>query len=180
MIFKELHLKGAFTIETEQLSDERGFFARTFCKEEFAERGISCVYVQQSISFNHEKGTLRGLHFQNEPHGESKLIRCTRGTIYDVIVDIRPESPTYLKWISVVLSEDNHMQLLLPKGFAHGFQTLCDDTEVFYQMTELYNPKSASGLRFDDPKLRIDWPLAVRHISEKDLIWPLLNETWEE
>ena len=169
MIFRETKLKGAFIIEPERLEDERGLFARTFCKEEFKAHGLNSRVVQCNISFNKKKGTLRGMHYQVAPHEEAKLVRCTRGAIYDVIVDLRPDSPTFKQWVAVELTADNHRMLYIPEGFAHGFQTLEDNTEVFYQMSESYHPESARGIRWDDPMFGIKWP-NVRHriVSEID------------
>src|SRR5688500_11400400 len=142
MIFTETDLKGAYIIEPEKLEDERGFFARTWCAREFEEHGLNPRLAQCNISYNHKKGTLRGMHFQAKPYEEAKLVRCTIGAIYDVIIDLRPQSPTYTQWTAVELTADNHRMLYVPEGFAHGFQTLMDQTEVFYQMSNLYNPQS--------------------------------------
>jgi dTDP-4-dehydrorhamnose 3,5-epimerase len=155
-------------MEPEILADERGFFARTLCARELADQGLKHVFVQCSISFNNRKGTLRGLHYQTPPHEEVKLVRCTMGAIYDVIVDLRPASPTYLKYFAVELSQDNRKMLYVPEGFAHGFQTLADRTEVFYQISEFYHPEHSAGHRWDDPAFGIDWPLEVSVISERD------------
>ena len=169
MIFRETKLKGAFIIEPERLEDERGLFARTFCEEEFKAHGLNSRVVQCNISFNKKKGTLRGMHYQVAPHEEAKLVRCTRGAIYDVIVDLRPDSPTFKQWVAVELTADNHRMLYIPEGFAHGFQTLEDNTEVFYQMSELYHPESARGVRWDDPVFGIEWPkIHHRIVSEID------------
>ncbi len=176
MIFKETGLKGAYIIEPERLEDERGFFARTWCRREFEAKGFNQEVVQCSISFNKKRGTLRGLHYQISPHEEAKVVRCTCGAIYDVIVDLRPDSHTYKSYISVELSVENRLALYVPEGFAHGFQTLQDDTEVFYQMSEYYHPESARGLRWDDPALGIPWPVnPVWLISERDQGWPSLD-----
>jgi dTDP-4-dehydrorhamnose 3,5-epimerase len=168
-------LSGAFIIDPELKEDSRGFFARSFCAREFADHGLVNNYVQCSISFNRSRGTLRGLHYQVSPACESKVVRCTAGSLIDVIVDLRPESPTYLQHLSVELTAFNHKTLYVPKMFAHGFQTLEDNTEVFYQISEFYVPDKSAGLRFNDPKLGIQWPLAVTAISEKDERWPLLT-----
>ena len=152
--------------------DERGLFARTFCVEEFGARGMETNYPQHSISFSARKGTLRGMHYQRHPRSEAKLVRCIRGAILDVIIDIRPGSPTYRRWQAFELSSQNGHQLYIPKGFAHGFQTLSDDVEVNYLLSTLYEPKLARGIRYDDPAFGISWPLAVTEISEKDLHWP--------
>ncbi len=168
MIFSETGLKGAFLIEPEKSQDERGFFARTFCQKEFEAQGIDFKIAQSSTSFNPKKGTLRGLHYQASPHEEAKLVRCMRGAIYDVIVDLRKQSPTFKRWFSAELSQDNGRMLYVPKGFAHGFQTLRDDTEVFYQMSEFYHPESARGVRWDDPALGIEWPTDGMILSPRD------------
>jgi dTDP-4-dehydrorhamnose 3,5-epimerase len=168
MIFTETALKGAFIIDPERLADERGFFARTWCQREFAAQGLSTKFVQCNISFNKKRGTLRGMHYQATPHEEARLVRCTRGAIYDVILDLRPESPTFRQWLSVELSAQNSRMLYIPEGFAHGFQTLEDDTEVFYQMSEFYHPESARGIRWDAPAFGIRWPNIVCIISDRD------------
>ncbi|MBO0350581.1 dTDP-4-dehydrorhamnose 3,5-epimerase [Phormidium pseudopriestleyi FRX01] len=158
MIFRETKLEGAWIIEPERLTDERGFFARTWCQREFEERGLHSGLVQCNTSFNSLSGTLRGMHYQIHPHGETKLVRCTQGAIYDVIIDMRPTSPTFTQWIGVELTAENHRMLYIPAGFAHGFQTLVDQTEVFYQMSEFYHPESARGVRWNDPTFSIKWP----------------------
>lgn len=168
MIFKETSLKGAYIIELNQLEDERGFFSRTFCQDEFKKYNLEYNIAQCNISFNKLKGTLRGMHYQVTPYEEAKLVRCIRGSIYDVIIDIRKDSETYLKWISVELSENNYLSLYIPKGFAHGFQTLEDNTDVFYQMYQMYQPNSASGIRYNDTIFNIKWPLEITSISDRD------------
>ena len=168
MIFTETKLKGAFIIEPERLKDERGFFARTFDETEFESRGLKTRWVQCSISFNKKKGTLRGMHYQVAPHAETKLVRCTMGAIYDVIIDLCPESPTFKQWIAVELTTDNRRMLYIPEGFAHGFQTLEGNTEVFYQISEFYSPESQRRIRWDDPEYGIEWPLPVAVISPAD------------
>ncbi|TAK32245.1 MAG: dTDP-4-dehydrorhamnose 3,5-epimerase [Chloroflexota bacterium] len=174
MFFDETALKGAFIIDPERLEDERGFFARTFCQREFAARGLSQQFVQCNISFNSKQGTLRGMHYQGAPHEEAKLVRCTRGAIYDVIVDLRPVSPTFKRWIAVELNAENQRMLYVPQGFAHGFQTLEDETEIFYQMSEPYVPDCARGFRWDDPTFAIAWPsVPTRTISSKDRSYAL-------
>jgi dTDP-4-dehydrorhamnose 3,5-epimerase len=175
MIFKETELRGAYLIEPELIQDERGFFARTWSQEEFASRGLSSKLVQCNGSFNKQRGTLRGMHYQIPPHEEAKLVRCTAGAIYDVIVDLRVDSPTRLKWIGVELTASTLSMVYIPEGFAHGFQTLKDDTEVFYQVSEYYHPESARGVRWDDPAFSINWPLSVSVISERDRSHPFLN-----
>lgn len=171
MKFIETRLKGAFIIEPELIEDERGFFARTWCKKEFDARGLNSNLVQCNISFNRKKGTLRGMHYQVKPHAETKLVRCSSGSIYDVIIDLRRESPTYKKWFSVELSAHNRKALYIPEDFAHGFQTLEDNTEIFYQMSEFFHPESARGARWNDPEFGIEWPDATeRIISPKDAL----------
>jgi dTDP-4-dehydrorhamnose 3,5-epimerase len=173
LIFNETRLAGAFVIDLERKEDERGFFARTFCEREFFSHGLESRFVQCSVSFNARKGTLRGLHYQVPPHEEAKLVRCTNGAIYDVIVDLRPTSATYGQWIAVELSADNRRMLYVPKGFVHGFQTLCDGVELFYQMSEFFHPDSNLGIRWDDPKLAIRWPLPDPLISARDRALPI-------
>jgi len=174
MRFVETKLSGAFLIEPEPFEDERGLFARTFCAAEFSQRGLATQFVQCSTSFNRNRGTLRGLHYQVQPASEVKLVRCTAGAVGDVIVDLRHDSPTYAQHVVVELSAENRRTLYVPPMFAHGFQTLVDGTEVFYQMSALYAPDCSNGVRYDDPKLNISWPLPVSVISEKDKTWPLL------
>lgn len=169
-----LSLEGACFVEPEPIADERGFFARVWCEREMAEFGISGRTAQSSVSFNHKQGTLRGMHYQLAPHEEDKLVRCTRGAIYDVIVDLREQSPTYLQWEGVELSADNRRTLFVPRGFAHGFLTLMDETEIFYQISEYYVPKSGGGLRYDDPAIGIQWPEPIRVISDRDANYPYL------
>lgn len=168
MIFTETKLKGAFIIDVKRLEDERGFFGRSWCKTEMEEHGLKSNVVQANVSFNHKKGTLRGMHFQFSPYQETKLIRCTRGAIYDVIVDLRKDSPTYKQWIGVELTEDNFRMLFVPEDFAHGFITLQDNTAVTYQVTQFYTPGAEGGIRWNDPALDIEWPVPVEVISAKD------------
>ena len=172
MIFNETKLKGVFIIEPERIEDERGFFARAFCRKEFLTHGLDFKIVQCSISHNKLKGTLRGMHYQVAPKAESKIVRCTKGAIYDVVIDLRPDSPTYCQWISVELTSDNRRMIYVPEGFAHGFQTLENDTEVFYQMNEVYAPECAKGVRWDDPAFGIKWPIFKKIISNKDCKYP--------
>lgn len=173
MEFQPTPLDGAYVIVPERKTDERGFFVRTWCRQEFSSRGLCTDWVQSSISFNRRAGTLRGLHFQKAPFEETKLVQCIAGAIFDVIVDLRPSSSTYLRWFSIELSRANGLMLYIPQGYAHGFQTLEDDTEVSYQITPSYQPASAVGLRWDDPALGIVWPkIARRIISPKDLGYP--------
>ena len=177
MIFTETRLAGAFTIDVEPHEDERGFFARVWDGEEFAQHGLDTRVVQSSIAYNRAAGTLRGLHFQALPFAETKLVRCTRGAIWDVVVDLRPGSPTFLEWVAVELSAENRRTLYVPEQFGHGYQTLVDGSEVWYQMSAPYAPQAARGLRWDDPKLGIDWPPAERRvISERDLAWPDVDD----
>ena len=176
MIFAETKLKGAFIIDLDRKTDERGFFARAFCQNEFRDHGLKPVIAQANVASNAKKGTLRGMHFQYPPAAESKLVRCTRGAIHDIIVDLRPESPTYLEHIAVELNEDNMTALYVPERFAHGFQVLRDNTETSYQMGEFYKPNAESGLRYDDPRLRLKWPLPVSMVSPKDQAL----RTWHE
>jgi len=168
MKFVETRLKGAFIIELERREDERGFFARAFCQREFAAHGLNPTIAQSNIAFNLRKGTLRGMHFQYPPAAETKLVRCTRGEIIDVIVDLRPESPSYLQHVSVSLGERNMRALYVPGRFAHGYQVLEDNTDTSYQVGEFYTPETEGGLLYNDPRLGIEWPLPVSVISAKD------------
>jgi dTDP-4-dehydrorhamnose 3,5-epimerase len=168
MRFVPLAVQGAWRLEPELRADERGFFARTWCVREAADHGIEVTFVQLSISFNDVAGTLRGLHYQAEPHAESKLVRCTAGSIFDVIVDLRPESPTYRKWQGETLSAKNRFGLYIPKGCAHGFVTLEDESEVLYHISEFYHPELARGVRWNDPALAIEWPRAPARIAPRD------------
>lgn len=175
MHFKKTKLEGAYVIEPERLEDERGFFARTFCRREFEAHGLNPVFVQLNISHNRVKGTLRGMHYQAEPHAEAKLVRCTRGAVFDVILDLRPGAATYRQWFSVELNMDNRRAVYVPEGVAHGIQTLADDTEVFYHMSEFYHPEVARGVRWDDPAFGIEWPLPDPLLSDRDRsfeLWP--------
>ncbi|MCB1033971.1 MAG: dTDP-4-dehydrorhamnose 3,5-epimerase [Acidobacteria bacterium] len=171
MIFHPTPLAGAFLLEPQRFEDDRGFFARTFCREEFEAHGLEPAVAQCSVSFNTLRGTLRGLHFQAPPHEEDKLVRCTRGSLFDVIVDLRPGSETYLQHYAAELTAENRLALYVPKGFAHGFQTLADDTEAFYQISVPYAPGHGRGHRYDDPAFGISWPLPVAKIADKDLQW---------
>lgn len=176
MIFTETRLKGAYLINIEPLQDERGFFGRSFCQREFAAHGLKVNVAQCNISFNEKKGTLRGMHLQLPPKAEAKLVRCARGKIYDVIIDLRPGSPTYCQWEAVSLSPDNYRALYIPEEFAHGFQTLEDNSEVFYLMYEFYAPEYASGVRWDDPAFGITWPLPDPIISDRDRAYHLYKK----
>lgn len=171
MIFTETKLNGAYLIEMMPYQDERGFFARAWCQKEFTEHGLIAHVAQANISFNHKKGTLRGMHYQLAPYAESKLVRCTRGAIYDVMIDLRRDSPTYKEWVGVELSAQNRKMLYVPEGFAHGFQTLTDNSEVMYQVTQFYTPGFEQGTRHNDPAFGIKWPLEVSVISPKDKNW---------
>jgi dTDP-4-dehydrorhamnose 3,5-epimerase len=172
MIFLETKLPGAFIIDLEQLEDERGFFARTWSEQEFASRGLHPRLVETDVSVNLRKGTLRGMHFQIAPHAQPKLVRCTAGAVYDVFIDLRPDSPTFKQWASVELTAANRRQVYIPEGFAHGFQSLVDNTEVLYQMSAPFVSESASGVRWNDPVFGIDWPPAERIIIARDQAYP--------
>jgi len=176
MIFTETKLKGAFIIEIEKLEDERGFFARSWDQKIFDEHGLSSKLVQCSVSFSKKKGTLRGLHYQIAPYEETKLIRCTRGKIFEVVIDLRPKSETFRKWIGFEQSAEDYRMLYVPEGFALGFQTLEDNTEVFYQMSQAYMPEYARGIPWDDTTLKISWPLRPTMISKKDLSYQPLEK----
>jgi dTDP-4-dehydrorhamnose 3,5-epimerase len=177
MIFTETTLKDAFVIEPERREDERGFFARTFCQREFEAHGLNPCFVQCNISFNKRRGTLRGMHFQTSPYEEAKLVRCTRGAMYDVIIDLRPASATFKKYFAAVLSAANGKMLYVPEGFAHGFQTLEDETEVLYQISQFYAPEHARGVLWNDAAFGIDWPPAERIILERDQCFPRFSES---
>jgi dTDP-4-dehydrorhamnose 3,5-epimerase len=172
MIFRETILKGAFLVEIKKLEDNRGFFGRAWCQQEFEENGLNGNIRQINTSFTHNKGTIRGMHYQIDPYQETKFIRCTRGRIFDVIIDLRPESVTFMKWIGHELSEDNYKMVYVPENFAHGFVTLEDICEVYYPTTEFYTPDSERGIRFNDPAFNIEWPIEVEFVSEKDLSHP--------
>lgn len=174
MKFTETKLPGVVIVEIEPIRDERGFFARSWCRREFERHGLNSDLAQCNISFNKRKGTLRGMHYQAEPQQEAKLVRCTRGAIYDVVIDLRPESITYRQWQAVELNAENRCMLYVPVGVAHGFQALEDDTEVFYQMSEFYHPEYARGVRWDDSAFGIRWPLPDPIMSEKDRSYPLM------
>ncbi len=172
MKFSKTALMGVFFIEIDLLKDERGFFARTFCREKFLQHGLNPNLEQCNISYNLKKGTLRGMHFQTAPHAEAKLVRCIRGAIFDVVIDLRPESATFEQWIGVELSEKSPNMLYIPEGCAHGFQTLEDNTEVFYQMSYPFVPEAARGVKWDDPHFKINWPSGDRVVSAKDQSYP--------
>ena len=169
-------LAGAALVNLKLLEDDRGFFARTFCRQEFVDAGLDPHIEQSNVSFNHKAGTLRGLHYQADPMQETKLVRCTRGAIYDVIVDLRPDSPTHMQHFGVELSAENRTALFVPRDFAHSYITLTDGAEVIYDVSTAYAPGYERGLRWDDPELGIDWPVEVTTISDKDAAWPLLSE----
>jgi len=175
MHFRRTTLKDAWVIEVEPARDERGFFARTFCVDEFSAHGLETSFPQHSISVSARRGTLRGMHFQREPHGEVKLVRCVAGKIWDVIIDLRPDSPTFRRWQSFELAAENRCQLYVPRGFAHGFQTLTDDVEVSYLISKPHVPQAADGIRYDDPAFQVEWPLPVTVISDRDRSWPAFS-----
>ena len=174
MIFRETKLRGSFIIELEAFGDERGFFALSWSKKEFAERGLESELAECNISFNNNKGTLRGMHYQESPHGQVKLVRCTRGGIFDVAIDLRPASPTFKQWVGVELTANNRLMFYIPKGFAHGFQTLESDSEVFYQMSAPYVPGSGRGVRWNDPAFGIEWP------AREDVIFNKRDRTYPD
>src|SRR6476646_2564532 len=180
MQFSKTKLEGAYVIELERREDSRGFFARAFCQKEFAAQGLKPIIAQANVAYNFKKGTLRGMHFQFPPAAETKLVRCTRGAILDIIVDLRPESPTYLKHVAVELNEDNQRALYVPERLAHGYQALADSTDTSYQVGEFYTPEAESGLMYNDPRLGLHWPLPVAVISEKDQRFPLLERVETE
>lgn len=177
MIVAETRLAGAYTIDLEPIEDERGFFARQWCEQELADAGLTTAVSQASVAYNHLPGTLRGMHWQVAPHAEVKLVRCVRGAVHDVIVDLRPESNTFAEWIAVELTEDNRRTLYVPEGFAHGYLTLEDGSEVWYQMSAPYAPDAARGFRYDDARFGIAWPAAGELVvSDRDLAWPPFTE----
>lgn len=179
MIFTETELPGAFLIEPERRSDERGFFARTFCRQEFEEHGLGSGVVQCNVSFNRQAGTLRGMHYQVAPFAEAKLVRCAAGAIYDVIIDLRPDSSSFKRHVGFELTAENGRMLYIPEGFAHGFQTLSDNAEVFYQMSQVYSLDHARGVRWDDPAFNIHWPPAERIMNERDRHYPDFQQSVE-
>ena len=172
MMFQQTKLPGVFEIDLDPSRDERGFFARTWCEKEFEAHGLNPRLVQCNASFNHKKGTLRGMHYQDQPFPEAKIVRCTQGAIHDVVLDLRPDSPTFKNWVSVVLTAEKRNMIYVPEGCAHGFLTLEDRTEVFYQMSEFYHPELARGVRWDDPAFQIVWPGTIEVISERDRTYP--------
>lgn len=168
MIFTELELKGAYLVEVKKLEDERGFFGRAWCRNEFLDHGMNPDFVQLNTSFSKKKGTIRGMHYQVDPYQEVKFIRCTRGRIYDVIIDLRPDSPTFKKWVGNELTADNYRMVYVPENFAHGFVTLEDDSEVYYPVSQFYTPGAERGLRYNDPAFNIKWPVEITMVSAKD------------
>ena len=180
MRFTETPLAGAYIVDLERREDDRGFFARMFCQNEFTEHGLKPVIAQANVGLNRKSGTLRGMHFQYPPSAETKYVRCTRGAVLDVIVDLRPESPTYLRHVSVELSAETGRGIYIPERFAHGYQALADDTETTYMVGEFYAPQDEGGLPHDDPRLGIQWPLPVSEISPKDAAWPPLSDVEDE
>jgi dTDP-4-dehydrorhamnose 3,5-epimerase len=179
MIFTETTLLGAFILDAQRHTDDRGFFARAFCQREFAEHGLNPVIAQANVALSHACGTVRGMHFQYPPSADTKLVRCTRGALLDVIVDLRPESPTFLGHVAVELTAENGRALYVPERFAHGYQTLMDHTEATYMAGSFYTPQAEGGLRFDDPALGLSWPLPISAVSAKDRAFPLLIEIEE-
>lgn len=175
MIFTEGALPDTYVIDPERKADARGYFARIFCQQEFAAHGLTQTVAQANVSFNHERGTLRGMHYQATPHEEVKVVRCMQGALYDVIVDVRPDSETYGRWMGVELTAENGRALYVPEGFAHGYITLTDDTEAVYFVSAFYTPGAERGVRYDDPAIGIEWPISVSVISEKDRSWPALE-----
>ena len=175
MLFEQLNVKDAWVITPQPIEDSRGFFSRIVCEKEFSDHGLQNHWLQQNIAFNHVKGTLRGMHYQKGEAAEIKVVRCTRGSVYDVIVDFRKESSTYLQWAGEELSVDNHKMLYVPQGFAHGYITLSDCAEITYLVSAFYTPGREAGIRYDDPKIGIEWPMDPVSISEKDSSWPYLE-----
>jgi dTDP-4-dehydrorhamnose 3,5-epimerase len=172
MVFIETGLKGAYVIEIERIQDNRGFFARGWCQKEFQANKLNSRLVQSNIAFSKKKGTLRGMHYQVAPHAEVKLVRCTKGAIYDVVIDLRPDSSTFKQWIFAELTEKNFKMIYVPEGFAHGYQSLVDDTEVFYHVSDFYSLEHERGVRYNDQTFQISWPLEISSISDKDKSWP--------
>ncbi len=177
MIFTETKLKGAYIVDMEARRDERGYFSRVWCQKEFEQQGLNTNLVQCNIAFNNQAGILRGMHFQRQPWSEVKLVRCTKGAVFDAIVDMREESPSYQEWIGVELTEENHRMLYVPEGFAHGYLTLKENSELFYQVSQFYTPEAEGGIRWNDPLIGIEWPeMGELLISDKDKAWPLLEK----
>jgi dTDP-4-dehydrorhamnose 3,5-epimerase len=176
MLFIETALKGAYQIDIQPRADDRGFFARAFCRKEFETQGLLPAIAQANLAVTFHKGTMRGMHFQFPPAAEAKVVRCTRGAVLDVMIDLRPESPTYLQSVVMELTEDNHRALYIPERFAHGYQTLQDSSEITYHATEFYTPSTAAGLRYNDPRLALSWPEPITAVSDQDRNWPLLDQ----
>jgi dTDP-4-dehydrorhamnose 3,5-epimerase len=176
MRFETSEIEGAFIIDLEPIEDERGFFARSYCADEFAQNGVEAAFVQENVGFSRRRGTLRGLHFQHPPHDEVKLVRCTRGGVWDVALDLRPRSDSAGRWVGVELTAENHRMLVVPEGCAHGYLTLTDGAEVRYLTSRAYAPGAADGIRYDDPAFAIAWPVAVEVVSEQDRTWPLRDD----
>jgi dTDP-4-dehydrorhamnose 3,5-epimerase len=176
MIFQETKIQGSYVIDLERRDDSRGYFARAWCQEEFNDHGLTARMAQINVSSNRQRGTLRGMHYQLPPHREAKVVSCTRGALYDVVLDLRDDSPTYLDWAAVELTAENRRMLLIPEGCAHGFQTLTDDTDVLYFMSEFYCPEYARGARYDDPAFNISWPLTITSLSDADRAWPAFKK----
>jgi len=172
MIFTEAPISGVYIIEPEKISDHRGFFARIWCREELRKMGLKDDLAQSNVGFSYQKGTLRGLHFQKAPHAEVKIVRCSKGAIFDVVVDLRPESPGYKNWFGLELNDENHKMIYVPEGCAQGYITLVDNTEMYYHTSEFYHPESATGVRFDDPEFGIEWPVEITDMSRQDREWP--------
>jgi dTDP-4-dehydrorhamnose 3,5-epimerase len=172
MLFTPLELKDAYVVDVRRYEDNRGFFAQTWGLDVFGAQGLETQIVRMNLSYNYTRGTLRGMHFQREPYAETKLVRCVRGAIYDVIIDLRPQSPSYRRWAGVELTAENRRALYVPAGFAHGFQTLVDDAEVLYQVSQIYAPEAEGGVRYNDPAFEIRWPLPPGEMSQKDQLWP--------
>ena len=179
MIFTETPLKGSYVIDLEPIGDDRGWFSRTFCEKEFNKIGHNVYWVQLNHSFTKEKGTIRGMHFQTPPYGEIKLVRCISGAVFDVIIDLRKDSPTFLNYFGTELSSINKKMIYIPKGFAHGFQTLTDDCELIYHHSEFYTPNSEGGIKYNDPTIAIKWPIPMQSISERDNLHPLINQNFK-
>ena len=178
MNFEETPLKGAYVIDLEKIGDERGFFSRVFCRNEFCDMGLSTDFKQVNRSFSALKGTIRGMHYQLMPSAEIKVVRCISGSLYDVILDLRPDSPNFGQWFGKILTSENRLMMYVPRGFAHGFMTLADNTEVFYFSSEFYAPKLEKGIRYNDPKFNIEWPIKLIEISQKDAAWKNFNVEW--
>jgi dTDP-4-dehydrorhamnose 3,5-epimerase len=176
MLFKEATLPGVYVVEPERINDQRGFFARIWCKSELQRHGLKSELAQSNVGFSYRKGTLRGLHFQRHPYAEVKIVRCTRGAIFDVVADVRPGSPSYKRWFGVELSDENGRMIYVPEGFAQGYITLKDNTEMMYHTSKLYQAEAACGVRYNDPAFNIQWPLVATVISEQDRNWPLVEE----